>query len=225
MTIVVVPYRPQPWRDQLWAFLRDNYWPRTGLTPILGEHLDGPFNRAKAVNDALTGSWDVAVIADSDTWVPVDQLKRAIHQARHTGRLCSALTSVVELSETCTRAVMAGAATFLDFGVEKIRTRDLETQSSMIAIPRALWDDIGGMDERFQGWGGEDNAIWRAASILGGKPHRIPGNAYHLWHPTAKNIKDPLYRANLRLWRRYETCRHPNQLRRLCTRSESSPTH
>lgn len=224
MTVVAVPYRPQPWRDELWNHLKTRYWPRTGLTPIVGEHTDGPFNRSQAINTALTGPWEVAVIADSDTWVPEPQLREAIKTARRTETLCSALTSVVELSEDCTRAILSGDMDFLDIGVDKIRSRELETQSSMIVVPRTLWDAVGGMDERFTGWGGEDNAFWRACALIGGKPHRIHGHAYHLWHPTAKNPTDPTYRANLRLWRKYETCRTPNQIKRLCTPSESSPT-
>lgn len=207
--IVIVPYRPDNGhRDRIWAFLRDNYWCHTTFPIVLGEHFDGPFNRSKAINRAADRDWDVAVIADSDTWVPAKQLYDAVANAAATNALTSALTAVVEINQPCTESVLAGATPLAgSFDTDRVRTRDLETQSSVLAVPRTLWDVLGGMDERFVGWGGEDNAFWHAAS-LHQPAHRIPGNAYHLWHPTAPGKHSGIgYKRNLNLWRRYEQCR------------------
>lgn len=198
--IVIVPYRPDNGhRDRVWAFLKSQYWP--GYHVKLGAHLDGPFNRAKAVNAAADCDWDVAVIADSDTWVPRKQFNDAVAAARQ-GALVAAFDTVIELSGPCTENLLTGRITMRDsFESVKVRRRELETQSSMLAIGRQLWDRIGGMDERFHGWGGEDNAFWKAATILG-RTERIAGNAYHLWHPPSK--LNPNYHNNVALWRRYE---------------------
>jgi predicted glycosyltransferase involved in capsule biosynthesis len=52
-----------------------------------------------------------------------------------------------------------------------------------IAITRAAYLAIGGMDEGFVGWGGEDNEFWERAQTLrvwsyGCLPY------VHLWHPS-----------------------------------------
>jgi len=219
MTLVIVPYRADGGhRDRLWAHLLEHYWGKLPHTVVIGNHTVGPFNRSAAINVAADRDWDVAVIADSDTWVPRQQLTTAIATARQSGRLTAAFTQVVEIDRRCTAAVLAGTGSVENFGIEKVRTSGMETQSSMLVIPRRLWDHIGGFDERFVGWGGEDNAFWQAAAILGRQPHRIPGSAYHLWHSkavdTTRRARDPNYQSNLRRWARYRVARTETQLRR-----------
>lgn len=207
MTVTAIPYRPDfGHRDQLFTHLKDHFWDQIGFELLVGHNTEGPFNRAKAINQALDTDWEIAVIADADTWVPARQLHRAILTARVTGRLVAAFDAVVELSRTCTTDILHGKTSLAgSFGAEKVRTRHLETQSSMLVIPRTLWDQVGGMDERFEGWGCEDNAFWKACTLHAGEPDRITGNAYHLWHPTAPGKHGGIqYKRNLNLWRRYE---------------------
>lgn len=219
--VVLVPYRAGGGhRDRLWRHLRDNYWALTTYPLFVGgDDADGPFNRSAAINAAAAaaGDWDAAVIADSDTWVPQDRLAEAVRVALDTGRLVSALTGVAELDARFTADILSGSMTMPGVGLERVRSGELDTQSSMLVVPRPLWDAIGGFDERFCGWGGEDNAFWRAATILGGAPHRIPGYAYHLWHepalPAADRGADNDYRANLTLWNRYRVARNERMLR------------
>lgn len=208
---VLVPYRSDGGhRSKLWEHLLANYWSayphyriREGL-----DFTDGAFNRSRAINVAArgAGNWDVAVIADADTWVPIAQLDEAVWMARRTGKLVAAFSSVVELSQDYTHRLLAGFAGPMDIGTEKVRTDDIATQSSMLVVPRLLWERIGGFDEKFCGWGGDDNAFWRAATLLVGAPLRMDGSAFHLWHPQADYITrliDPGYQKNLARWQRY----------------------
>lgn len=214
--IVAIPYRPDfGHRDQLFTHLKDHYWNQIGFELLVGHDTEGPFNRAKAVNQALSGRWDVAVIADADTWVPAKQLHRAILTARITKRLVAAFDAVVELSRDCTTDILSGKTSLAgSFHADRVRTRHMETQSSMLVIPRKLWDQVGGMDERFEGWGAEDNAFWHACTVHGGEPDRISGNAYHLWHPAAPGKASGIqYKRNVNLWLRYERARTVEQLR------------
>ncbi len=226
MTIpVLVPYRPDGgYRDQIWQFLQDNYWAdlRDDYTIISNPGPEGLFNRSAAINRAarqaelqLNWEWDIAVIADADTWVPPQQLDDAFHLAWRTGKAVSALTSVIELSEHYTRTVLTAASLYppspLSLGVERVRTQELQTQSSMIVVPRTVWEAVGGFDEKLVGWGTEDNIFWHAASILTGTPLRIDGAAFHLWHPSADPVEraqDPYWRANWKRWSDYQraTC-------------------
>ena len=210
-TVILVPYRPDGGhRDRLWGFTRT--W-LAGHHPDLPIHVgsspDGPFNRSAAINEAAraAGDWDVAVVCDSDTVVPPAHLDEAVVAAHATGLLASALSSVVELTRRSTDRLLADEDTD-PATLGKIRTRRKEdlTQSSVLAIPRALWDAVGGFDEQFCGWGCEDNAFWIAATLMGGaKPLRTNGSAYHLWHEKASKIKllDPIFRTNFFRLRRY----------------------
>ena len=225
-TVALIPFRADlGHRDRLWHHLQTNYWAHLPYPIIVGHHDDGPFNRSTAVNTAAraAGDWDVAIIADSDTWVPIRQLTEAVRLAGTGNRLVSALTAVAELDGRCTAQILSGELDFLNLGVECVRSAELATQSSMIAVPRNLWDSIGGFDEKFAGWGGEDNAFWRAATILGGRPHRVEGYAFHLWHQpaiaTADRSNDPAYRQNLARWNRYRTARSEQALRQVQARA------
>lgn len=221
---VLVPYRSDHGhRDRIWSHLHRHYWHNKNVhIGVHGE--DGLFNRAKALNRAARCDWDVAVIADADTWVPDRQLDQAIYTARVTGKLVAAFNAVVELDRPATTAILTGRHTLTDSHTcERIRLKDSETQSSMLAITRDLWDRIGGFDERFQGWGAEDQAFWHAAGLLAGEPGRINGNAYHLWHPPSDGkFRGPQYRRNLQLWRRYQQARKEQDIN--CLQSEWSPT-
>lgn len=210
MTIVAVPYKPDfGHRDKLFAHLKTHYWNGVGLPLSIGTNNDDPFNRSTAINTALAGDWDYAVIADADTWVPPCQLHQALETAAATGKLVAAFDTVVELSKDSTTAILNGKTGLAgSFGTaDKLRTQELETQSSMLVVPRPLWDNLGGMDERFQGWGAEDCAFWHACTVHAGAPERITGNAYHLWHPPAPGkFGGNQYRRNLALYRRYLAC-------------------
>jgi hypothetical protein len=223
MTIpVLVPWRPDGGRrDDLWRYVRRSFWSTLpGFRIVTGRSPGGPFNRSAAVNDAaaLAGNWRVAVIADNDTWVPPAQLLAAVDTATKSQRLTAAFSRVVELSRDYTDGLLDGSASLADFNIDWVRTEALGVQSSMLVVPRELWNNIGGFDEKFAGgWGGEDNAFWRAASILAGEPMRVPGCAFHLWHePAATDAYkryDPGYRANLARWNRYRVASTVPQLR------------
>jgi len=215
-TVVLVPYRGDNGgrRDQLWAYTRKWFDQHLNWQIRVGESPPGPFNRSAAINRAADGDWDVAIIHDADTIVPAHQLECAVDTAAHTGRLTFAFTSVVELSEGCTDHLLASNSTDLDhLVIDRLRTEPLATQSSAVVVPRPLWRRLGGFDERFVGWSAEDNAFCRAATIIGGIPQRIPGHAFHLWHPPGKPPgNDPNYVRNQRRWRKYLAARAPSQI-------------
>lgn len=182
-TVILVPYRGDGGhRDRLWDFICNRLQAHHCDYPIIvGPSPDGPFNRGAAINEAARHEdWDVAVVHDADTWVPPAHLERAVELACGTGTLVAAFTTVVEISQKSTDFILAHADNFVyvpgDDAV--IRTSEITTQSSVLAIRRTLWDNIGGFDERFVGWGGEDNAFWKAASIIAGDPLRVQGRAF-----------------------------------------------
>ena len=220
MIPILVAWRPdQGHRDQIWKHLRTHYWDNLPYRIVEGASPDGPFNRAAAVNAAAhhAAEWDVAVIADADTWVPAHRLAHAVTEAQQTGKLVAAFNHVLELSETSTHRILSGEhQQIFDLDICNVRITEIITQSSMLAIPRTLWDKAGGMDEQFLGWGGEDNAFWYVCRALAGEPIRLPGPAFHLWHEPALDcmirMNDPQYRKNLNRWQQLSRARTPQQL-------------
>lgn len=184
---VLVPRRPDDGhRDRLWNYVRA--WWRTEFPewPVITGYdtRHGPFNRAEAINSAAANAgpaWDVAIVADGDT-VPDPRLVRlAVDFARQTGRYCFPHTRWRGLSQAGTEMILRGraAGSWRPWVVETLH----RTASSCLAVPRTLWDEVGGFDEGFVGWGGEDVAFSLACwTLRGGKIDRLGGDVYHLWH-------------------------------------------
>jgi hypothetical protein len=50
-------------------------------------------------------------------------------------------------------------------------------------MPREAFEDMGGWDCRFRGWGGEDHSAMRAMDTLYCRHKTTPNQVLHLWHP------------------------------------------
>jgi len=151
---------------------------------VEGHHDDGPFNRAAALNAAagLAGEWDLAVVADADVVVEPDSVRRAISAAAQTGGgLVFAHDCWLNLSQRDAQDILDGddLRTVLARGGFTSRT---PVVSGVFVVTRGLWDAVGGFDEAFVGYGGEDHAFYRACSLVQAVRH-IPGALWHVWHP------------------------------------------
>lgn len=184
--VVLVPRRAgEPHRDRVWAWAR-GWWARnfSDWEVFEGHHDDGPFNRAAAINAAAqaAGDFEVAIVADADSIVDPETLERASRRAAHAWRVVIAFERFAHLTRAMTDRIMAGYTGSWEPGVDWSMTG---TCSSMLAVPRVLWDAAGGFDDRFVGWGWEDVAFAHAALTFGGDLDRMPGTLWHLWHPPA----------------------------------------
>lgn len=185
--VILVPRRADDGpRDALWDWCRA-WWEReqSHMPVIEGHHDDGLFNRSAAVNRAaaLAGDWDVAVLIDSDVICDPQRIKDAVAQAHGTGKLVYPHHVRRDLDDRGSKMVMAGYAG--NWG-KFVKRQYPNMVSSVVVIPRRLWDEIGGFDESFRGWGYEDTAFAAAAETFGEGSIRIPGEVWHFWHPTAK---------------------------------------
>lgn len=212
---VLVPRRnDHGHRDRLWRWALDVFWSRQrGYRPVEGHHVEGPFNRSLALNLAsdIAGNWDVAVIADSDAWVPPEQLAEAVQLARSSNRLVAAFTEVHEVGEKDTLELLSGNVTTTP-DAERVRTRPLETQSVMLAVTRNVWEQVRGFDPKHVGWGGEDNSFWTACHVATGEPLRVDGPAYTLWHQPATREHQP---RNAQRFAKYRAARSLADIHRL----------
>lgn len=171
-------------RDALWAFCR-RWWQATfpDLRIFEGHHDHGLFNRSAAINAAarLAGDWDVALIIDADVLAHPPNVRQAIALAHETGKLVVAFDVRHNLNRAGSKRIMAGESGSWRRYIE----RDYRDQhSACIAVSRRLFDEIGGFDESFRGWGQEDTAFAIACETFAGPRINLPGEVWHLWHAT-----------------------------------------
>jgi GT2 family glycosyltransferase len=209
-------------RDRLWAYCRRHCETELPALEIVeGYHEgDGPFNRSAAINRAAEGEWDFAVILDSDTIVDAEQVLAGIELAEETGALVLPYKLRNMLSEAGTSAILDGhVGSWEPWVIARERNR----VSCCVIVPRALWDAVGGFDERFEGWGGEDEAFHAACAALG-VVRRLDGANWHLWHAPSPHYdtSTPLYRQALRLTQRYrQAAVNEFEMRRLLRESRA----
>jgi hypothetical protein len=185
--IFAVPYRSDDGgrRDRIWDWVRNRLEELHSDWPIfVGEHTDGEFNRSAAINTAARdgGDWDVMVISDADSFVDGDQLRRAVDLCHQHEQVTFAYDRFAYLNKRMSDLVLNGFTDNWWPGVEWTMTN---TCSSMVCVPRKPWDESGGADEGFVGWGGEDIAISHMLQTFGNGMKRVNGEVWHLWHPTA----------------------------------------
>lgn len=198
-----------PWRGGQPDRERHHETVRAHLRVLLPDavHIDAdsggvPFSRAGSrnlgVRLAQDAECDVVVICDADTVVEREPLLVAI-EAASDGLLHLPYRVFKGFSPIGTGAYLAGAPP------HECAT-ELETEWStggVLVIQPSSWWRMGGMDERFTGWGAEDTAARVACDALLGPTVKHPGTIFHLWHPSEINPDSPLYQANMQLMGRY----------------------
>jgi len=206
-------------RDIIWEKIRSYVWGRAHV--MEGHHLDGPFNRSAAINTAAkkAGDWDIAVIADSDSFVHPEQLTAAVALAKKTRRLVIPHSRWVNVTMDESMEFLRSGQLLYD------KKRDIynATVSSVLVVPREVWDSVNGFDQRFKGWGWEDVAFMEAVEVLAQGHIRLEGSVYHLAHarPEADVNRqlDPGYIANRNHWRNYKLAKGEYGMRTIVSRN------
>lgn len=165
---------------------------------VVGRSRQRPFCKTEAFNNAAKASHGkVLVLLDADAYLPGRILERAA--ARILDELPGHLWFVpyrrlYRLSEETTREILASdpedpyrppdpCPPWMLEGDPRHASYGRRYGAMAIVIPRRAYDVLGGFDERFKGWGGEDAALLRALDVLWGKHKSINAAIYHLWHP------------------------------------------
>lgn len=195
---VVIPWRPngQPERERNFLLTEGHFFPMDW--PVwAADSGHKEFNRAAARNAGVLacGDADVLVVCDADFLPPLDAVLAACKGALEDGRLHQPFTEALYLTEAETASYLAHE------GLPARSGADL-TGGCFVMTPEA-WFAAGGMDERFEGWGGEDDAFRIAAETLLGPRVHHEGVMPHLWHPSAAAFGTEAHRGNLELLQRY----------------------
>lgn len=192
---LVVPYRHDDWgyRENNWWFCW-RWWNAFGPKDIEINVSDDPgasvFNRSRARNQAVEKSTgDILIIADADTLPTQVAITKAVDQvAKQKSPWVIPYEWYYNLSQEYSKSILDKEK------VPRVDTDDEEfnyehkiiSWAGILVMPRVAYHAIGGYDERFEGWGFEDNAFRLKLDYEWGMHQRTEGNAYHLWHPIKK---------------------------------------
>ena len=202
---VLVPWRDAgcPHRRRAWAWVAARW---AELAPawqlVTAEPDPGPWNYAQAANRcAAAADGDVYVLTGADILTDLIDVTRGIVAAERHG-WAHPYAEVTRLDELATRRILARPpASPADLPAGGRRP---SLGCGLIVVTAAAWHAVDGMDERFIGWGGEDNALGHALDRIVGPPARLNGRLGALWHPRDPNrIKGPRFARNRALYQRY----------------------
>lgn len=186
---IIVPHRYGcPYRDAAWAWLKKRYqtlYPWWEIVECTDDG-DGTWNKAKAVNDGVKrAKGDILMVSDSDVVVPDKAILDCVDNMIHGVVWAIPHRNVVRLDEGSTASVLKKAPdTGEKLGGNTIRDKYVGVAGGgLFFMLRSAFMDIGGFDERFEGWGGEDLAFGIVATSAYGNPKRYGHDLIHLYHP------------------------------------------
>lgn len=187
MTVsILIPWRTDHGhRERLWTYLRP-LWEALPVELCVasdGREDGEPFDYAAAANKAATEATGAVLITwGADQFPDPAAIDSAAKRATAWGW----------------SMVFDRNGTYSPFDTEQILDGADPTRLSpelfephctgIIAVRRSIWDAVGGMDERFHGWGYEDAALRDRLTRDYGKPPVRPGTLMGLWHPVRHRI-------------------------------------
>lgn len=197
--VILVPWRGgEEHRERSWALVRP-YYEQLGWPMFVGDSGNDPFSTAQSYNVAseMAGDWDTAFIINTDCVIPLENAVRGMEHAEATERLTLPHDDFHELAAGHFPEPPPGHGWRYHRRRDKAYVGRRRAPAGAIAMPRTVWDRVGGYDNRFIHWGWEDTALLRAV----GEFDRLPGIMYHYWHPrrpvvvgTSKAIFDAEYK-------------------------------
>ncbi len=175
------------------------------------------FSRSRAINQAARQAiGDVLILADADTTIDAGALHMGLVIAIDWPWVIP-YTKYFNLDERSTRRILNSGKTEIppNFTYEHLIPHPAQAPygdpvSGVVIVNKAAFEAAGGFDERFQGWGYEDNAFTAAMETLVAPARRVPNGAvYHLWHPVAPGTTwdSPTIEQNKKRFKQYERAR------------------
>lgn len=184
------------------AFYKENF-PEAEI--CIGTSDDRPFNKSRAINRAAQrAEGDILIMGDADIFYDPQIIHDSLALLTKDTWILP-YTSINRLSEEASSNVMKLNPKWpipLDLGMYELE--DAPDYSGGINI---MWRDhfmeVGGFDERFEGWGGEDDSFFYAMETLCGTHCRLDRTICHLWHPKYRYDSFPSGKNNWELRGQY----------------------
>lgn len=188
-----------PWRDSGCEFRREAYlhvtglWREAGYFVISVDSGDEPFNRSASRNlGAQMTDATVLVFADADAVLPMESVAWSVRAAQASNGLVKPFARAGFLTAEASRMYLDGGPL-----VEEFMSPAVEEFSGLAwVIRREPLENLGGFDEGFVGYGGEDDAFLHLCDTLLAPTIFASGTASSLWHPNERRTSE----ENLHRW-------------------------
>lgn len=141
-----------------------------------------PYSRSWAFNvGAKHARGSLLILHDNDILVPADYASLHLSKVSQGYEVVNLKRFIFFLDEASTNTLFEKGGDLS--GITPASIMQNAEGGGSIAIIREAFERIGGMDESFIGWGGEDNEFWERAQTCKVWPYGcLP--LVHLWHPS-----------------------------------------
>lgn len=184
---VVVPWRPRPTRLKPFSLtvnrLMDQF---PNSTVYYADTEDEVFNVSGSRNQgclsAIKDGCDMLLVVDADTLLDKDAVEAAIIKATENECVCFPFTTYNRLFQQPSESLLGGELTYEEvavFGPDSA----VEHPGGAYVLSSSTFLLLNGWDQRFVGWGYEDDAFLEAHRIyLSRDAERVDGYAVTLFH-------------------------------------------
>lgn len=222
-TSVLVPYRfADSHRERIWKWL-ERRWAELAADAELVVQEAPPgadpseFNHPRAINQAAERArGDIFIVADADTAFALDFIERACAEVA-AGASWVLPRFYDQLDRPSTMALLDRPPTVAIAGYDRDWQGDGVSWSGLVVVPREGFEMVGGYDERWERWGGDDVAFACSMNTLWGEVVRLPGAAMHLWHSREHLDAQPEDQHKL-MYRYLEASGNPEAIREVQAR-------
>lgn len=199
-------------RAKNWRWLK-KYWSAVlpGAEIVMGEDMVSkkkpsvPFSKSCAVNNAASkATGDIFVIVDADGYIHQNSILACaikIRRARQRGQSLWFIPyrQFYRLTKQSSQKVLNSRPDKPYRFPTPPKSEDIQNDSGsqyghwwgagIQIMPKEAFTLVGGWDERFRGWGGEDHAAMEAMDTLYWKHKTLPGKHLHIWHPMLSDVE------------------------------------
>ena len=183
-----------------------------GVIRVFTESTDA-FNKACASNRGFSASTDdVIAIVDADTLMDSRTFTAALNRVASRDEVIRPFSRLIELTKDQRDTYLQSAVLPQPTQTDRDDSREgdvLPLCGGIVIMQRARYFSVGGVDERFQGWGGEDDAL-SDSLVRTGATIKVVKNepAFHLWHDRdiRTRIGHDHYQSNVELMNWWRHC-------------------
>jgi len=175
----------------------------------------GAFNKAWGLNVGFKqSSGTVIALGDADLITDAATLMLCYGKCQSEFEAMKPYDRLIDLTREESQPVLDGACSIAANRNGQPRNREAIREfvcfcGGLFLIRRDDYEELGGFDERFLGWGGEDDAMTAKLSRLAKRRGVVRNRtAYHLWHERNRNSRyfHPYYQQNRARTKWYATC-------------------
>ncbi len=180
----------------------------------------GLFNRSWGFNiGCRNANSNIICLADGDILINKSNLVNSFKLCYHRYDAVNPYGKILDLTQQETQTLNGAGLNKLHWSGLLSTTGKVRPGTSfcggVVVFRKNIYEQIGGFDERFQGWGGEDDAMTIKLNLLVKNTYQSSSYAFHLWHKSDSNniTSQESYKKNLELLCEYKKYKKSTMLK------------